>query len=195
VTLTLATLRYREAEYRAAQIDAVFEDAWGRALNDVSRAGGDLRAVLREELKQALERDLRLRMERQPGHPVYAYWWEPGDPGTAQEADLEAIRHAKASLADDLASNSPKEMALAAERLLREHKLPEQLLGPLTFGLIEVAIRAWEVAERRTLGIEPLVFTAEAPEGSSALPSAVVEATQAEAPLPRRRPAPRWLSP
>ncbi len=44
---------------------------------------------------------------------------------------------------------------------------PEDLLRPLTFGLLEAAIGGWEMAERRTLGTAPLVFKpSEPPKGS-----------------------------
>jgi len=74
------------------------------------------------------------------------------------EADLQAIRQAREGLQRDLAENSPKEMEEEAERLIRQYGLPEKLLRPLTYGLIEAAIQGWDVAERRTLGTEPLVF-------------------------------------
>ncbi len=118
----------------------------------------DLNTLLRAALREFLDRDLERRMERPPGTPVYGHWWEPGDPGTAAEADLAAIRNAQASLRCDLTENSPKEMQEEAERLIREYGLPDHLLGPLTYGLIEAAIHGWEIAERRTLGAEPLVF-------------------------------------
>ena len=53
-------------------------------------------------------------------------------------------------------------MEETAEHLIRQHGLPEHLLRPLTYGLIEAAIRGWERAERRTLGAEPLIFPTEA---------------------------------
>lgn len=127
-----------------------------------------LNTLLREELQQFLQRDLERRMERPPGTLVYGYWWEPGDPGTAVDADLWAIRNAQESLRYDLAQNSPKEMAEYAEELVRKHRLPQGLLRPLTYGLIEAAIRGWEIAERRTLGTEPLVFSAPETSGPSA---------------------------
>jgi hypothetical protein len=72
--------------------------------------------------------------------------------------NLQMIRQARDSLRRDLAQNSPQEMEEYAEELMRKHGLSEHLLGPLTYGLIEAAIRGWEIAEKRTLGTEPLVF-------------------------------------
>jgi hypothetical protein len=51
-------------------------------------------------------------------------------------------------------------MEETAEALIHEYGLPASLLHPLTYGLIEAAIRGGQVAERRTLGTEPLVFSA-----------------------------------
>jgi hypothetical protein len=51
----------------------------------------DLNLLLRARLQEFLADDLQRRMERPVGAPVYAYWWKHGDPGTAIDADLEAI--------------------------------------------------------------------------------------------------------
>ena len=54
-------------------------------------------------------------MERSPGHPVYAYWWEPGDPGTVTDADLRAIREQRSGLKADVAANRLGEFEDLAE--------------------------------------------------------------------------------
>jgi len=162
ICVSLRTRRLREAEYRAAVMDGAFEDALRRARANVTEAA-DLNAVLRGYLREFLERDLQQRIERAPGSPVYAHWWAPGDPKTAVEEDLWAIRNAQNSLKHDLETNNPNEMADYAAELIRKYGLPDHLRGPLTYGLIEAAIRGWEVADRRTLGTEPLVFPGELP--------------------------------
>lgn len=187
VCLSLSTRNFREAEHRAGLLDQGFHSAWRRAVNDAEANRADIAHLLREELRKSLEGDLQSRFERKPGTPVYAYWWEPGDPLTAAEADLGVIRNARASLARDLAENSPKEMEDHAQHLIREHGLPDSLLAPLTAGLIEAAIRKWDVAERRTLGLEPLVFTADEVAGTPPLPQP--QATPA-APAPPTKAAP-----
>ena len=155
--ISLRTRRFREAEHRAAIMDGVFNEALCRAKTNVTD-DDDLNRILRGYLREFLDSDLERRMERPPGSPVYAWWWEPGDPDTSIDADLQAIRQARDSLARDLAENSPKEMEEVAERLIRKHGLSENLLRPLTYGLIEAVIQGWEVAERRTLGTAPLIF-------------------------------------
>ncbi|HEY8613167.1 MAG TPA: hypothetical protein VIL69_18025, partial [Roseomonas sp.] len=130
-------------------------------MSEAEVKGTDLGPILRSYLRKALERDLQRRMDREPGAPVYAYWWEPGDPDTSTEADLQAIREKRAGLAHDLARNDPKDMEDEAAALLRKHSLPEHMLRPLALGLVEASIRAWNTAERRTLGTEPLIFSEE----------------------------------
>ena len=153
--------------------------------NDIAAIG----PILREELRKSLNGDLQSRFDRKAGSPVYAHWWQPGDPQTATEADLGAIRDARASLARDLAENSPKEMGDYATDLLRKHGLPDSLHSHLTAGLIEAAISRWDMAERRTLGLEPLVFSPEAPSAHAA----VAEAPPP--PPPKAKPAPKKATP
>ena len=167
VTLSLATRHYREAEHRAALVDEVFRDAWEQALSVAGAKETDLGPILRGYLREVLKRDLQKRIDREPGAPVYARWWEPGDPGTASEADLQAIRNARESLAQDLARSDPKEMEETAAALLNKYGLPEHMLRPLALGLVEAAIHAWNTAERRSLGTEPLIFTEDSASSSS----------------------------
>jgi integrase len=159
--MSLRTRRYREAEHRAVLLD----QAWERALTvaavaDEAGAAERIKMILRDKLREALERDLEQRMDRPPGQPVYAHWWEPGDPGTATEADLEAIRQARQSLARDIAENRPDDLTEdEADALIRRHGLPPSLRPRLVLGLMEAGLQAWNAAERRTLGAEPLVYT------------------------------------
>ena len=68
-------------------------------------------SILRKYLASLVRHDLQRRMERLPG--------------TAVEADLEAIRNAQDSLKRDLAENSPNDMEAAAEQLIRQYGLLE----------------------------------------------------------------------
>jgi len=58
-------------------------------------------------------------------------------------------------------------------------------LRPLTYGLIEAAIKGWDVAERRTLGTEPLVFDSSPPPVPRAAPEGRDDSAQ-----PPKPPAP-----
>lgn len=184
VCLSLHTRSFREAEYRATILDGAFKRALTRARGYVTDAT-DLNTVLRDYLREFLKEDLERRMDRRQGTPVYGYWWSPGDPGTAAEADLQAIRMSRDSLAYDLASNDPKEMEDEARRLIHKHHLPDTLLRPLAYGLLEAAIQGWNVVERRTLGIEPLVFDT---SGSPASPP--TQQSSVDEPQPAKSSAP-----
>jgi hypothetical protein len=87
VCVSLRTRCYREAEHCAAILDKTFDSALRRARENMNDAT-DLNLLLRAYLQESLARDLERRMQRPPGTPVYGHWWEPGDPGTAAEADL-----------------------------------------------------------------------------------------------------------
>jgi hypothetical protein len=87
VCLSLSTREFREAEHRAAILDQACGAALRRARTNVTDTA-DLSTLLREYLREFLDRDLQRRMERQAASPVYGHWWEPGDPGTAADADL-----------------------------------------------------------------------------------------------------------
>lgn len=187
VSLSLRTRRFREAEHRAALMDDAFGAALARVSVDGTKLTADLGPILAAELRSALERDLRERMDRPPGQPVYAHGWERGGPETATEADLRAIRDARASMSQRLAGNDPMDMEDEAARLLRRHGLPDNLLRPLAMGLLEVAVKAWDAAERRTLGLEPLVLGAEsasvaAPSDRPSVKSTTPESEDAPAP-------------
>jgi hypothetical protein len=176
--LSLGTRSFREAEHRAELLDRAFKGAWEQAVADEAK-GADLGAILKDYLREALARDLKRRFERRPGEAVYAQWWEPGEKQSLAEADLWAIRQAKASLTSNLARNDADELMEAeADRLLAEHRLPPELRQRLLTGLLEAAIKGWETAERRTLGLEPLVLLHEEPSPfgapTAAQPSPVV---------------------
>jgi hypothetical protein len=158
ICISLRARLYREAEHRAALVDVGFDSALRRARENVTDTS-DLNSILRDYLRDCLDGDLQRRIDRQRGYPIYAYWWEPGDPETVTEADLRAIRDERSSLQYALAHNSQQiDTEDFARELLRQHGLPDNLLGPLLLGLTEARIRCWDVAERRTLGTEPLVF-------------------------------------
>ncbi len=105
VLVSLRTRRYREAEHRAGLLDVGFEEALRLAMNEAEKTGAALAPILRQFLKNVLQQDLEDRLERPPGHPVYAYWWQPGDPETVTEADLRAIRDERSSLRYDITHN------------------------------------------------------------------------------------------
>ncbi len=172
ILLSLSTRDWREAGHLGALLDGAFEKAWGVAVAD---SGGEdrLRHALRDQLREALNEDLRRRTERAPRTAVYAHWWQPGDAEPMRDADLAAIRQARASLENDLARNDPDDlMSAEADNLLARYGIPVDLRPKLIAGLLEAAIRAWGVKEQRTLGAAPLVPIADDPAPAVAVPAA-----------------------
>jgi len=171
ITLSLGTTAFREAEYMAAVIDGAFPEAVASVsgMSSDSRMT-DLNAILRSYLRAALEADRANRMERIAGKPLYAN----GSMGTvaqAAEADLDAIRAARARAWAALASDAPgDDIAVMADLLLQRHRLPEDQRRPLLVGLMEANLRACEIVERRVMGAEPIIFTE--PEPSRVAPPA-----------------------
>ncbi|MDE2465758.1 MAG: site-specific integrase [Alphaproteobacteria bacterium] len=116
--------------------------------------------ILRQELTRRLEDDIKRRLGRSPGTPVYAYWLEPEHGLTPQEADLKELRDAISSYSYALATNQPDPTTRdVAEELAARHNLPADAQGRLALGLLEVALQAFKTIEQRTLGLEPLVFS------------------------------------
>ena len=70
LTLSLATRRYREAEHRAKIGDQAFSEAWGQP-KTMTAGIAEVRRIVREYLKEALERDLVWRTIKPPLQPFY----------------------------------------------------------------------------------------------------------------------------
>ena len=63
---------------------------------------------------------------------------------SSEEAELEAIRAAKASLQRNLLRHSPDDlMREQAARLLERHGLPDTMRPALELGLVEASAKAW----------------------------------------------------
>lgn len=164
IVLSLSTRHYRSAEALVVALDRTFQKAWRYAVVEADAGRGELTSILRAEMRSFLDKDLQHRLDRRPGEPVYAHWWEPGNPGTAKSADREAIQQAIDSLTRDLADNNADDLIEGrATELMHLHALPEELRGVLRYGLIEAAIAGWKVKEQRTLGLVPMVFQGDHP--------------------------------
>ncbi len=184
VAVSLRTQSFREAEHRAALLNRGFDDAWrkARAMNPPDK----VQEILRQELTRRLEDDIKRRLKRGPGAPVYAYWWEPGDDLTPLEADLKELRNTISGYDHALATNQPDPTTRdMAEELAERHNLPADSLGRLTLGLLEVALRAFKTIEKRTLGLEPLVF-GNADAANQAAPASAPAAPASVQPEPEK---------
>jgi len=79
VAVSLATRSFPEAGHRAAPLDGTFRPARDRLMADGTADQATLAAALWDEFRRLLETDTARRLQRQPGHPVYADWWDHSD--------------------------------------------------------------------------------------------------------------------
>jgi hypothetical protein len=88
VALSLRTRHFREAEHRAALLDAAFPEALRRVATMKGCPEGKVRAALREYLREALAADMEHRLGGPPGRPLFDLG--PDDPDRDPvERDLE----------------------------------------------------------------------------------------------------------
>ena len=158
ICVGLQTTSYREAARRGALLDEVFDEGLRLAKATAMDDNEQLGPILRNYLRRFLDRDMQRRSERSSGEPVYAYWWDRGDPETPSEADLKEIRGQQSTVSYYLEHSIPPEIQEEAEELVRTYGLPAHLTRPLALGLVEATLEGWKTAERRTLGLEPVVF-------------------------------------
>jgi len=149
VMLSLRTRRYREAEHRAALLDGAFGSAWRRALSATSDEA-QLKAILRDYLRRALEEDLRERLAAPPGRPVYVRNWD-GEQEPAH-ADLEAIELALDSAQEDLIERDFTRVADDVDRLMAEHGLPERMRPLVSLGVLEANVQFLRLVRDRVMG-------------------------------------------
>jgi hypothetical protein len=148
-------------------------------MNEAAGGGLTLQAILRQALRDALDDDVRRREERAPFKPLYAWWWEPGDGMSLEEAEVACLRDRQASLRDRVAKGFVDDLDVEhAEELIATHGLQGVSVNRLALGLTEAAIRAIDVLIDRVRGVAPIVFA-----GPDDVPSPP-QPTQAIAPKP-----------
>jgi integrase len=165
VLLSLKTTNLREAEHRARLVGAVFEKSWERALAEVGTTGADLGSILREYLREALERDLA------------------GQTNGSVPMSLLPLGMLEACLADTrdaLADRDPRNVRQQVDALIARHGLPEDVRHRLGVGVLEVQARLYEEAIRRARGEVPLVLAEEAPFPASAPAPSIPAAPRAK---------------
>jgi hypothetical protein len=162
LTLSLTTRRYREAEHRAKIVDQAFIEVWGR-VGIVTAGTAEVRRVVREYLKQALETDLEWRAVKAPLRPVYSNADEDLD-HNAVELDLEVLGSLISDAREALGRRDFRSVRSTVDSLMEEHGLPAERRNLLALGLLEANVRFLEEAQRRTLGTSLLVLTDEESE-------------------------------
>lgn len=121
-----------------------------------------IRDILHAEFRRLLDKDIERRLGRQTA-TVYADYWEPGDDISAKDADLGFIWERICSDQYDVDAGRSPGRAEAAQCLAASAGLPVECAPALEVGLAEASLKAWKVIERRTLGLESLVFPSKTP--------------------------------
>jgi hypothetical protein len=122
IALSLSTTNFRKAEYLARVLDQVFDSFFREEVKVV-----DIHAILRDQLKAALNEDRQQHLSTPPRRPVYVLSVAPHEDPV--EADIEAIQ---------LFIHDSRE-ALALRDINR-------VRGELGLGLIQVEIEMLEQA-------------------------------------------------
>lgn len=168
--MSLVTRRYREAEHRAAVLDRAFSEVWEQVVA-MTAGSADVRRVVREYLKQALEADLEWRTIRRPRQPLYTTDEEDLD-RSVMDRDLDILDSLIGDAREALGHRDFASVRTTVDALLDEHRLPRDQRNLLALGLLEANLRYLEEARRRTLGQASSVLTdGDEPDGPLTPPS------------------------
>jgi hypothetical protein len=168
VTLSLRTLDYREARYRAGLLDRAFD----RVLK-TNRQMADLKAILREELAATLRADLEQHLDTRPGASVYGT--APHDDQTsALDHDLDLIDMMIGDAHDRLVTRDTSLVMPHALALAARHGLPADQVTELAVGLLQVELQAMQEGKRRLLNgaVDPVRLDVPSPVVAIAPPVA-----------------------
>ena len=190
LTLSLGTRRYREAEHRAAILDRAFDEAKMQVMG-MTLGLAEVRRVVREHLRQALETDLEWRTSKRRGEPLYTLA-APDLDDSATDLDLDVLDYLISNAREALSERDFHSVRSTLDALMEEHGLPAEQRNFLALGLLEANLKFLEEAKRRTLGTAPMVLVDEpleaSPQPPSPLPlgpSPAVEVTGSLPPTPR----------
>lgn len=155
VCVSLRTRQFREAEHRAAILDAAFGNALSRAKLNVTDHK-DLNAVLREYLRDALASDLEHRITHPPGAPLYG---GEGLPGSAAEIDLEVIDYLLTDAREARDRRDLQWVETQMHGIAERFGVPEEMRQRLAMGLLELNVLLLEELRRRSRGQVPLILS------------------------------------
>jgi hypothetical protein len=145
ISLSLDTDHYREAEYLATLLDHKFDTFFKDETPMV-----DVKAILRENLKAALEDDRQHHLNTLPRHPVYAIGIDPlEDP---READTEIVRGMWHDTKVAIARREPDLIQDELEQLMKIEGVTEEHRSELKFGLLQVRLQFLEQAMENLKG-------------------------------------------
>jgi uncharacterized protein DUF6538 len=136
LTLSLRTTSYREAEHLAKVLDSEFSNFFKG-----QPRMADVKEILRNQLKDALEVDLEQHLGTQSGRPVYGADYIGVDP---LETDEFIVSGLLSDARERLARRETRYVEKRVDELLTEHSLPEELRSELAIGLLGVEVDVLE---------------------------------------------------
>ena len=174
VALSLRTRNFREAEHVAMFLDRSFQ----RAIRKISTtmSTNEIKPILQQYLRDALEADLQQHYWAKPGKGVYTVSSDPDvDP---IEADLEILGYLESEYREWLARREIKHVEPKLSKLMAEHGLADELRVPLGLGMLQANIQVLEAGRERLLGAaEPIVLEpSQAQPAPAPIPLGPVEA-------------------
>jgi hypothetical protein len=146
VAVSLRTPAFREAEWRAHQLDQEFKRALERV--NATNSKTDIQRILRLYLKQRLDFDMARRTDspQRPAFPVV------GTPRGIAIEDLEFVdaelRKARHQLAERLYDHQRP----LIDEVMEAHNVPAEHRNAIAHGILRANVELWETIRRRTLG-------------------------------------------
>ena len=146
LTLALRTVNYREAAYRVGLLDRLFNRVLRRQSNMV-----DLKAILRQQLAEALAADLDQHLSARPWHTVYLKGPHLDDDRTPVDADLDFIDGWLEDAQEQLVHRDTSLVAKDAAELSERYGIPIEQHRDLALGLLQIHIQMLEAGRQRLL--------------------------------------------
>jgi integrase len=186
VMLSLGTKLYREAEHRAALLDETFSRVWERV---VGMSGGlaEVKRVVREYLRDALETDLEWRATRRPGRALFTNAHEDLH-NTVNDVDLDILDSLISDAREALERRDFRSVRSTADALLKDNRLSEDDRNLLSLGLLEANLKYLLEARQRSLGQVSMVLDV-GPEPPSVPPATPFSPASPVPPSPANAPA------
>ena len=158
IAISLWTRKYREAEYLAEALNALFS----HTVRTVS-SPTELRTILRAYVDEQLAEDAEMRLTAPPGRSLFTDGSRIDRDHTAHDVDREIISLALADAREALATRDFGSVAVSVQHLMSEHDIPEGQRNALAHGVLEANVRALKEILRRVKGEAPVIFPDQSP--------------------------------
>ncbi len=139
VALSLGTNHFREAEYLAKVLDYIF-DSFFKDEAELT----DIKAILREQLRAALEADRQHHLNTPPRRPVYSL--DVGQYEDPVDVDTEVVHHLLDDAREAKARRDPQSIQAQLDNLMRTKGISEEHRTELGLGLLQVQVQMFEQA-------------------------------------------------